>query len=103
MYCCLLASHTNCRYLPVMLKEQISSLSDASLNIYDTCVTPTIKVSPGLCDLNNVGITPLLSTAVGSIHVAVLEDVPRGTVSVVDWGHPVITGGTVSTSVTIKL
>ena len=70
--------------LPVILKEQRASFPDESLNIYVTCDTPTIKLSPGRWDCTLVGITPQSSVAAGSDQLATLLGVPSGTVYVAD-------------------
>ena len=70
--------------------------------MYDTCVVPTGKLSPGRWDLLRAGGSPELSIAVGSVHVTIPKDVPRGTVVMVVCGQLLITGGVESTSLTTK-
>ena len=70
-------SNTN---LPEIVNEHDASLPAWSNAIYSTCVLPTLKILPGAIFLTIIGATPVLSVAVGSVQVAALLSVPRGTV-----------------------
>ena len=60
-------------------KEQVASFPASSLNMYATCVVPTGKLLPDLCDTTTAGASPLSSVTVGSVHVTIVEVVPSGT------------------------
>ena len=73
-------------------------MPDPSKNLYVTNVVPTGKDDPGAWDLLRVGATTESSVAVGSVQIAVAKLLPTGAWTLIALrGHPVITGGTLST------
>ncbi len=49
----------------VTTKTQDAVMPDGSAKMYDTCVEPVTKKSPGLCELDEMTTVPELSVAVG--------------------------------------
>ena len=47
-------------------------------------------------------MTPVLSVAVGSVHVTLNDEVPKGMVFVMELGQAMTTGGVVSAPTTVR-
>ncbi len=90
--------------LPILTEnEHIASFPAWSMNVYNTCVVPIGKLSPGLCDLDTVGVRPELSVAVGSVHPTDADGVPNGmVVEMGTRGQPITTGGVVSSATSVN-
>ena len=75
-------------------KEHVAISPSVSVKVYTTSVMPTMKDDSGVCV--DVVVNELTSVASGGVHVAV---VPSGSVvdKAISCGHPVITGGELST------
>jgi len=83
-------------WLKVTLNEQVAVLPTASVAVYTTVVVPVPTAVPGEKLEVRVGV-PQLSPAVGAVHTAVVEQVIKLC------GQPLITGGWLSTTCTLKL
>src|SRR5258708_39418375 len=92
--------------MTVTVNLQLSSLPAASLNMYDTVVTPFGNVDPGAWLRLKYATDPSqLSVAVGSVQVAIWSHVvlPAPVYTIWFEGQPVIAGGVLSMTVTVNL
>ena len=75
---------------------QLALLPEPSVKVYVTAVVPTGKKVPGAWVLDEAGVAPELSVAVGSVHVTVVPVTPLLTVVETSLMHETV-GGMVST------
>ena len=89
----------DCVYLratTLTLNVHVALLPDPSVKVYVTWVVPTPKKDPGACVLDDNEAVPLLSVAVGSVHVTVVPPTPLLTALVTSLMQETV-GGMVST------
>ena len=79
-----------------MANKHAAWLPDASVKIYDTCVFPSGKLSPGWWVLVTLGSIPELSVAVGSSQVTARDEIPNGTSYIMESGQIWMRGDSVS-------
>ena len=83
----------------VTSKEQTAVFPDPSVNVYVTVIiVPTTKGEFGARVLVTAGVIPELSVARGSVHETEAKSAPLEATSCISLGHPIITGGVLSTA-----
>ena len=90
----------------ITLNVQVDVFSEPSVKVYVTAVVPTGNVAPGAWLLVVYVIGPRqLSSAVGSVHVAVWLQVslPAPVCTVISVGQPLMTGGVLSCTITLNV
>ena len=85
----------------VTVKAAVDVLPEGSVAVYVTVVVPPVKVAPGLWLL--VSVVLQLSVAVGSVQLKVALQLSASMERVVSLGIPLMVGGTVSITVTLKV
>jgi hypothetical protein len=80
-------------------KVQVDVLPAASVAVYVTGVIPRLKVEPGV--MGDAMVAQLI--VVGGVHVTVVEHSFAARFTVMFDGQPVITGGSVSVTITLKV
>jgi hypothetical protein len=83
----------------ITLKVQVDVLPAASVAVYVTGVVPRLKVEPGV--MGDVMVAQLI--VVGGVHVTAVEHSFAARFTVMFDGQPVITGGSVSVTITLKV
>jgi len=83
------------------LKEQVDVLPAPSVAVYVTTVVPRLKTDPGALVL--VKVPPAqLSDLVGAVQLTVAWQDAFAFTTIGDGGHPLITGGVLSWTITLK-
>ena len=86
----------------VTVKLAVSSFPWISVAVYVTVVSPTGKLAPGKWFEVNVSISQL-SVASGAVQVTIAAQVPASELTAMFVGTFVISGSSVSVTVTLKL